>query len=330
MRHILIIMVAIWFTSCQSGGKDNKESKDSSNSKEVGTNDELNNENSIKVGKGPDAMFLTPNQEKLYIANVGDTTISIINLKTEKVEKTIKGVRYPWGFSRLGNTNKVAVSAYDKQMVIIDFTTDQIIRERSFDTSIGGLVSSKEGKFIFIVGIDAKKVFKLEVEDLEIVDEFPTGNGPDGVGLSANGQNLYVTNTEDKTISVINTESKETKILKVGGKPELIHHNHDRSKLYISNFFENKIHIVDADKGEIIHEITGLDGPEEAVPNEDESLLYVVNFNIQKVFVYKTDDYQKLDIEYTTGKEPIGVTILQNKIYTTNFGDNSVSIIELK
>lgn len=290
---------------------------------EEGTSKEV----TIPVGKGPDAMFLTPDKQKLYIANVEDTKISIINTQTDQVEKTIEGVRYPWGFSRLGNTNEVAVSAYDKQLVVIDFTKDEMVREKNFESPIGGIVTSKDGKFIFVIAIEAKKVWKLDAVSLKQIAEFPTGNGPDGIGLSANGLNLYVTNTEDGTISVINTKTKAVQILKVGGKPELVHHNHDRSVLYISNFFENKIHVIDADKGKITKELVDLNGPEEAIPNEDESLLYVVNFNLQKVFVYDAKTYSKLSSEYNTGKNPIGIIPMGEKIYVTNYGDNSVSII---
>lgn len=284
----------------------------------------------IEVGKGPDAMFLTLDKQKLYIANVEDTKISIINTQTDQVIKTIGGVRNPWGFSRLGNTNEVAVSAYDKQIVVIDFTTDKIVREKNFESPFGGIVTSMDGNYIFVIAIDAKQVWKLDAKSLQLIGTFPTGNAPDGIGLSANGLNLYVTNTEDGTISVINTEKKKVQNLKVDGKPELIHHNHDRSVLYISNFLKNKIHIIDANNGEITKELTGLDGPEEAVPNEDESLLYVVNFNLQKVFVYDTKNYSKLPLTYGTGKNPIGVIPLGEKMYVTNYGDNSVSVIPIK
>lgn len=284
----------------------------------------------IKVGKGPDAMFLTPDKEKIYIANVEDTTISVINTDTDQVEKTITGVRNPWGFSRLGTTNEVAVSAYDKQIVVIDFTKDEIVRQKEFNSAIGGIVSSKDGKAIFVIAIDTKKVWKLNAQSFVVLDTYETGNGPDGIGISANEKNIYVTNTEDGTISVINSKTKKGSLLNTGGKPELVHSNHDRSLLFISNFKENKIHIIDSDKGEIINELTGFNGSEEAVPNATEDKLYVVNFKSEKVLTYKMPGFEKTEEEYTTGKNPIGVIPTENKLYITNYGDNSVSIMNLK
>ncbi len=333
MRNLLkttIVLAAIFLThACKSPEKKDTDRETTQQEKPTV---EVNMPKivAIKVGKGPDAMFLTPDKQKLYIANVEDTKISIINTQTDQVEKTIEGVRYPWGFSRLGNTGEVVVSAYDKQLVVIDFTKDKIVRQQEFDTPLGGVVTSKDGKFIFVIGIDAKKVFKLNAQTLAKTDSYTTGNGPDGIGLSADEKNIYVTNTADGTISVIDTKTKKTKTLNTGGKPELIHANHDRSLLFISNFNNNAIHVIDSNKGEIVHEITGLEGPEEAVPSEDEDRLYIVNFNKAKVYVYKMDGYEKLDEAYSTGSKPIGVVPVGNKIYVTNYGDNAVSVIELK
>ncbi len=98
----------------------------------------------ISVGKGPDAMFLTPDENFLYIANVEDSFISVIDTRTDKVVKTIDGADYPWGFVRLGESNLVAVSGYDKGVDIIDFFTHKIVRSYWFEQNFGGIVASKE------------------------------------------------------------------------------------------------------------------------------------------------------------------------------------------
>lgn len=324
--HMLLLLILL--NAC--GQTEKKEQGKESKQQEIQQKVEVPEGTLIKVGKGPDAMFLKPDKQKIYIANVEDTTISVINTQTNQVEKTITGVRNPWGFSRLGTTNEVAVSAYDKQIVVIDFTKDEIVRQKKFNSTIGGIVSSKDGKAIFVIAIDEKKVWKLNAQSFVVLDTYETGNGPDGIGISANEKSIYVTNTEDGTISVINSKTKKSSLLNTGGKPELVHSNHDRSLLFISNFKENKIHIIDSDNGKIMKELTGLSGPEEAVPNATEEKLYVVNFNSEKVVTYKMPGFEKTEEEYNTGKNPIGIIPTEDKLYITNYGDNSVSIINLK
>ena len=43
----------------------------------------------IPVGKGPDALFLTPDEKYLYVANVEDTFVSVIDTNQDKVVKNI-------------------------------------------------------------------------------------------------------------------------------------------------------------------------------------------------------------------------------------------------
>jgi len=182
-----------------------------------------------------------------------------------------------------------------------------------------------------VVATASNKVLEIDPASLQMVNEFPTGNGPDGIGISSDDSKLYVTNTKDGTISVIHRANKSFKLIKTGGKPELVHYNHNHSLLFVSNFLENKIHILDTGTDNIIHEITGLNGPEEAVLSPQEDQLYVVNFNLSRVYVYDANTYQRLPDEYPTGNKPIGIVILSNrKAYVTNYGDNSVGIIQLR
>jgi len=281
----------------------------------------------IAVGKGPDAMFLTPDEKKLYIANVEDSTISVISTKTDKVVKTISHVRNPWGFAQLGTSNEVAVSAYGNQLVVIDFLTDRVIKEKSYSSHLGGITVDSIGQYLYVVAIDAKKVIKIDANSLDSLDSYDTGNGPDGIGISKNNQKIYVTNTEDGTISVINVATKLTSLINTGGKPELVHGNRDHSLLYVSNFTENKIHVINTVDDSIFYEITGLDGPEEAVLSKSGEILYVVNFNASRVFSYNGETYEMLNETYNTGSKPIGVITMNQKLYVTNYGDNSVDVI---
>jgi len=285
--------------------------------------------NSIPVGKGPDALFLTPDEKFLYVANVEDTFISVIDTKQDKVIKKIDVADYPWGFARLGNTNLVAVSSWDKGIDIIDFTKHEVVQSKHYNFNLGGLTSTKNGKYIFTVAPEKNKAFKIDAKSLDVLDEYNTGNGPDGIGTSKDENKIYIANTKDGTISIINLEDKFSRVIKTGGKPELIHSNPDRSKLYVSNFYKNLVHVIDTEKDVIIKEIGGLNGPEEAVLSKSETTLYIVNFNNSKVYTYDAVTYEKLDKEYAVGNKPIGIAPADNgtKLFISNYGDNSITVI---
>jgi YVTN family beta-propeller protein len=315
----IFITCLILIPGCNSTGKPEKESAETKPAHPT-----------IPVGKGPDALFLTPGEQFLYVANVEDTTISVINTTLDKVAGTIAGVRKPWGFVRLGESTLVAVSAYGKQLVVIDFTTHQIIKNQDFDSHLGGIAANKDGSLIYVIDIDENRVLQLDGSTFRIQNTFPAGKAPDGIGISKDDNKLFVTNTEDGTISVIDVNTQEQNLIETGGKPELVHYNHDHSLLFISNFIESKIHVVDTEKGEIIHEIEGVNSPEEAVLSADEKRLFIVSFDNAVVYVYDAGTYQKSGEVYKTGSKPIGVMPVKNKLFVSNYGDNSVSVIQMK
>jgi len=327
MKKLFLIGVlfSLLIIGCNSGENKKVENKKTHN------NTALESSKIIKVGKGPDALFLTPDEKYLYVANVEDTFISVINTESEEVVSKIEGINYPWGFTKLGNSNLVAVSGYDKQVVIIDFSNHKIVKEKKFNDNLGGITSTRDGRFIFVIETDKNTALKLDANSLKSLDSYKTGNGPDGIGISKDDSKIYTTNTKDGTISIIDTKSKQTKLLEVGGKPELVHYSHDHSLLFISNFKLNKIHIINTETDKIIHEITELNSPEEAVFSKSEKLLYVVNFGDKKVNVYNSTNYQKLDQEYSVGNKPIGIVsaLSDTKLFVTNYGDNTVSVINL-
>ena len=321
-KFFYILIVTALLASCKEKQKENVTTIIESNTVENNTNFSV-----VSVGKGPDALFLAPDKSFLYVANVEDTLISVIDTQTDKVIKNIEGIKYPWGFVQLAESNLVAVSGYDKQVVIIDFDNHTTLKEKLFETHIGGITANKKGNLIYAIAIDENKVLQLDATTLNILKTFPTGKGPDGIGISENDSKLFVTNTEDGSISVIDIETGKQSILKTGGKPELIHGNKDHSLLYISNFFGNKIHIIDTENGEIVKEIENIKTPEEAILSEDENILYVVSFDLSEVYVYDAVTLEKQSISYKTGNKPIGVMPVGNKLYVSNYGDNSISII---
>jgi DNA-binding beta-propeller fold protein YncE len=260
---------------------------------------------------------------------VEGTTVSVINTSTDKVTKTIEGFENPWGFTKISNS-KMVVSNYGGQITVIDFQNDALVDEKTFSTKFGGITSSTDGSTLFVVAIPEKKVYKLDATTLDSLDSYDTGNDPDGVELSSNDSLLIVTNTSDGTISIINVNNKSTSMLSPGGKPELIHANRNGSKIYVSNFTLNKVHVLNGLTGQLEKDIEGFDGPEEAVESPDGKYLYVVNFNSSSVDCFEVFDYKKLDESHKTGLKPIGIMPLSNnkKAYVSNYGDNNITIIK--
>jgi len=283
---------------------------------------------SIKVGKGPDAIFFTPDDKFVYVANVEDKIISIINVQNDSVIQSITDVAYPWGFTRLGKSNLLAVSGWGKDLAVINFKNHKVARIKKLSMNLGGRVSDKSGQLIYVVATEKDLVLQINSKTLDVIQQFNTGKGPDGIGISYSDNIIYVTNTKEGTISIIDIKKGKSSFINTGGKPELIHSNHSRDKLFISNYKLNKVHVLNTKTNKIEKELLGLNGPEEAVLSTDEKILYVVNFKDSKIFLYDAKTFSKLNKILIAGKQPIGITVNSKlkKGYVTNFKDNTVSV----
>ncbi len=281
----------------------------------------------IPVGKGPDALFLTPDEEYLYVANVEDTLVSVISTREDRTVRTIGSMKYPWGFAALEHSNEVAISTYGGEIVIVDYQTHHVTRRTNLNQPLGG-ITSFDGS-MYVVLTDSNRVTRIDAASLERIETYPTDLGPDGIAISPDGFRLYVANTLSGTISVIDTRSHVTRPLVVGGKPELVHLSDDGRFVFVSNFTLNKLHILSASADTVLHEIKGLNGPEEARMEYDR-ILYVVNYEDSKILTFDST-WTQTPGTYHSGKNPIGVVIskLHRKMYVTNYGSHDVSVFRI-
>jgi len=282
------------------------------------------NSNAIPVGKKPDALFLSPNKQKLYVANSDDDHVSVIDTKSDKV---IGGIKKTWGFSGVPKTNLLALTTYDGRIALIDFEQEEIIRDKEYAYKLGGITADPEGQYLYVVAIEAEKVLKIKTDDLTVVDSYPTEAGPDGIAIAKDGRKLFVSNRDAGTISIIQLTDHTSTTLKTGGKPELINASQDNTIIYVSNFALNTMHVINTNLGTILHNITGLYGPEGANFDKKQQALYISNYNTDEVYEYRNNDYTQFSRKFATGKHPLSIISLHDKLYVSNYTDNSVSVI---
>lgn len=289
----------------------------------------------IAVGKGPDAMLVVPTRQRLYVANTDDDFISIIDTSADKPAAPldrIANVSKPMGFAWLGRggdvAREVAVSTRGHEIAVIDVENDRVVRRGPVPDELSGIVATPDGKFLFAAATTGDRVLKIDAARLVVVDTYPTGKGPDGIGGTPGRDRLYVTNTGDGTISVLPPKGTEKELLRPGGKPELVSEAPDHALLFISNFDAGKVHVLDTATGRIVRELGGVEGAEGTALGQD-GLLYVVSFQRERVYAFRgPGDAVRLPVEYATGKQPIGIvaTADPSKIYVANYGDHTLSV----
>ncbi len=289
----------------------------------------------VQVGKGPDGLLLSKDEEKAFVANVEDTTLSVVDLEQASVIATVDVGQSPWGLAHLGNGDYFIVSVWGvSRLVVIDGSSLEIKSIIPVAYQPTGIAASPEGTKIYVAGSD----HRLHGIDLESQSEFTAiavGKDPDGVAITPDGSSVWVTNTAG-SVSVVNLGQKwsETRI-ETGGKPEQIVAHPQRPFMFISNFADNKVLIYKTDTLELIQTLEGsqaqFKGPEEIRFSPDGGRFFLAGFDSNNVSCFGVDSFLPCG-QWAVGSGTIAVEITPDgrQMVTTNYRDNSVSIVRLE
>ncbi|WP_235848961.1 MULTISPECIES: YncE family protein [Bacillaceae] len=178
--------------------------------------------------------------EHLIVLNKDEDTISIVNLDTKEVEKTI---------ATSHNPHEVVVTQDGKKTYVA--------------CSLGNKVD--------IIDNDTFEIVKRI--------EHPDFNFPHGVGLTKDGKKLYLASTYSEKVFIINTETDEIEkvIPTYQDKSHMISFSPDGNTVYIPNIGSNNITIMDVEKEEITNHIPVGPGPEGVAVHPNGKHLYVAN-----------------------------------------------------
>jgi YVTN family beta-propeller protein len=135
---------------------------------------------SVNVGNHPNDLCLSGNGEYLFVANAGDNSVSVIDIKKRKVLETLNAALYPE--SRVGSTtNGVALSTDEKTLFVADADNNCIA---VFDVHSPGNSTSKgfipTGWYPTCVRTIGKQLF---VANGKGFSSFPNPHGPNPIDI---------------------------------------------------------------------------------------------------------------------------------------------------
>ena len=169
------------------------------------------------------------------------------------------------------------------------------------------------------------------------------GTAPTGVLANADGSRVYVANRTSGTVSVIRT-SDNTVIgsVRVGTQPEQMALNSAGTKLYVTNYGSSNVSVVDVSgqSPSLITNVAVGANPRGIafVTVNGQPRVYVTRYGSSSVAVIDATTNNQLDVKpstpntvdsITVGANPQSITISPDgtRAYVTNYGSNSVSVI---
>jgi YVTN family beta-propeller protein len=144
------------------------------------------------------------------------------------------------------------------------------------------------------------------------------------------GQNAYIPNSEDNTVSVISLASNTViATIPVGTTPQITAVSLDGTTVYIGNTGSNSVSVINTTSNTVTATISLGFSPAGICVSPNGRKLYVTNQANNSVRVINTLTNSVIT-NIPVGDEPKGITITPNgkKIYVTNFVGGTISVID--
>ena len=155
------------------------------------------------------------------------------------------------------------------------------------------------------------------------------------VVLFSNTYAFLYPEVHEKTLYEITNQSSSKQIahIPVGNAPETIGVNPHTNMMYVANYLDNTVSVIDGENNtKIGNDIPVGEGPTGIGVNSNTNMMYVANYLDNTVSVIDGENNTKIGNDIPVGKGPgdIGVNSDTNTIYVANNWDNSVSVIDGK
>jgi len=260
-------------------------------------------EDSIAVGRGPHEVAVHPTEPVAYVANYeGEGSISIIDLKdrTERERVMLEPGSRPHGIQVDASGSAVYVTAEGLQAVLeLDPDTGTVQRTMSTDQEGTHMLALGE-QHIYTTNIGSGNATVLNRSDGDVAAHVDTGEGAEGLAITPDGSEVWISNRSDDSVSIIDPETLEVvDTFAVEGFPLRIYMTPDGRTALLSCARANEVAIVDVETREVTERLPTGDTPVGIQITPDGTEAFVGNMSGGSVTL--------LDLEARTVSETIAL-----------------------
>jgi YVTN family beta-propeller protein len=263
----------------------------------------------INVGRDPFAMIHDNDNSILYVTNTLDNSISMIDtIKNDEIDNIPVGI-WPNDITFDNDANKVFV-----------------------------VNSNSNGRYYN----GPSTITIIDKSTNEPTHHLTGGYGSSSLGVDEIHKKIYISNSINSTVSVLDYNGKILSIIDVNLGPVDIAVNPSNGLVYVANYDDDSISIIDTKKYNVIQTLTVGDGPNDiAVQNvsDSKSKIFIVNQLSDTVSVIEIDNmlmnnyYHKVTNTISVGKYPTSAAFFENNknknLYVSNT-DNTISVINIE
>lgn len=148
----------------------------------------------IAVGLTPPHVVFNPAGSRAYVTNQTGQSMSVIDVAGNTVLTTVSLTADGFNLITSADGQKIFVSVATGQVYVVDAGTNQIVDSIILGPAVNGFARHPKQNLIYISSRDAATVSEVSITSHKVARTFPTGGLPQRLAVSPNGRELLIAN----------------------------------------------------------------------------------------------------------------------------------------
>lgn len=161
----------------------------------------------IPVGKEPAEVSFSYDGKYAFVCNGGDSSVSVIDVPTKNVIKTIAVGANPVGAWQGKNNMMYVDNETGKSISVIDVSTLSVVRTYPLSFTPAMALPSPNNE-LWVTDTENGKVVFFAIDSTKILGDLIVGAGAHALTFSGDGKHAFVTNQNAGTVSMISVANK--------------------------------------------------------------------------------------------------------------------------
>lgn len=278
----------------------------------------------VKVGAGPVSIAVDEKNGCAYVANAGDGTVSVIDGRSDEVVAVVQIGTHPYSIAADPGLGRIYVTrTYSNSLTVIDDATNHASEVKAIGADL--LAVNPMTHAIYLLAYEGGNVVALDGASYS-KKEATAGMHGWGVVVDPETGAVYVLRTHNAEVAVFGNGLALEKRIPVGGTPSAVAFNPRTRTLYVSNYDDDTLTVIDMKSGTPTATVAVGHHPEAVAVDAERNLVFVANTHGNSVTVIDGAT-NKMRSTIAAGKAPYALAYnpVSKKLHIAHVGGAPVT-----
>ncbi len=294
----------------------------------------------LDSGSAPHALCYNSQNNKVYCANSGLGTVTVIGGDSNQVIATVPADPGPYDLCYNPTNNKVYCANYgsyldeDSTVTIVDGATDSVIATLVVGHRPRALCCNPQDNKVYCANGSSNNVIVIDGASNSVVATVAAGVGPRALCYNPTDHKVYCANNSDSSVTVIDGagDSVVATVLVRRG-PCALCYNPTANKVYCAVWGPNQVTVIDGGTNSVIATVQLMrDEPMACCYDPQNNKVYIagrgdwgVNAGVSVIDGASNDTIRSIATDF--GSRDLCLNPVQNRVYVANYESSTISVI---